>query len=366
MDATLGCAIPLTKHYDIPTATEINTYRRTEFIPGYGEVVVSQATEIKTIECFNRMAVEQIIPPPSIGYDVEESNGLAALFDRYEAAEQWDKCQDIVDYLARQTDISVPKTHPRSKRGLKGMTGHGRKMVKSALALLQDKHGKDRLTFGTITLPTMTTEHHSLVCEQWSEFCRQFFQELTRLLARKGLDVNYVSVTENQEKRCKNYGLLFSPHLHYVHQGRHKNGTWLVKPLEIRAIVQRILANITKVSHLCDSCERLERIKKDVVGYMCKYMTKGSQSSTNVPPSMIPSSWYGLTNALRDEVKSKTIKKFGDVATELFYSPELYVDMGIITRFHYVYSDDGKCVGMSCRFKSKQALNDYLTFWNNE
>jgi len=41
----------------------------------------------------------------------------------------------------------------RGRRGLHGITPYGKRMVRAAAAILQQRHGKENLTFGTLTLP---------------------------------------------------------------------------------------------------------------------------------------------------------------------------------------------------------------------
>jgi hypothetical protein len=66
----------------------------------------------------------------------------------------------FVDNFRRKSDEGTNNNlQPRNtatRRGLKGITAYGKRMVKSACAILQQRHGHKNLTFGTLTLPALT------------------------------------------------------------------------------------------------------------------------------------------------------------------------------------------------------------------
>jgi hypothetical protein len=55
-------------------------------------------------------------------------------------------------------------------------------MVKSACAILQQRHGHKNLTFGTLTLPALTQGQLLMVSESWGHLKGCFSEELSRLL----------------------------------------------------------------------------------------------------------------------------------------------------------------------------------------
>ena len=67
------------------------------------------------------------------------------------------------------------------RRGLKGITAYGKRMVKSACAILQQRHGRKNLTFGTLTLPALTPGQLLMVSENWGNLKGRFSEELSRL-----------------------------------------------------------------------------------------------------------------------------------------------------------------------------------------
>jgi hypothetical protein len=72
-------------------------------------------------------------------------------------------------------------------------------MVKSACAILQQRHGHKNLTFGTLTLPALTQGQLLMVSESWGHLKGRFSEELSRLLRRRGLDTDWVDVTESRQ-----------------------------------------------------------------------------------------------------------------------------------------------------------------------
>ena len=124
------------------------------------------------------------------------------------------------DGLNETMGLSVATNyHKRTRKGLKGITPQGKRMVRSCAAILEDKYGRECITFGTATLPPLLAEEIVMVCNSWSDLTRKFFQELRRLLQRRGLSTDFVYVTEIQEKRFDRWGQVY-PHLHWLMQGR--------------------------------------------------------------------------------------------------------------------------------------------------
>ena len=233
----------------------------------------------------------------SIGY--APSGGAELLETPAEYARKWD--EPIGLSLASNSHNMRDDGKPR--RGTKGMTAHGRKLLKNAVWRMQRLYGKRSLSFLTLTLPGLTYEESWNVSSQWSNIVRVFFQRLGRLLESKGLPTAYASCTELQPGRCEREGHP-ALHLHIVIVGRWRGrGAWACKPCEFRdcwaAVVQPYLFN----QYCWDACENVQGIKKDVSAYLAKYLSKGI--SMNEPPRSdgtgwgLPTCWYNVSLKLR-------------------------------------------------------------------
>jgi len=193
------------------------------------------------------------------------------------------------------------------RRGLNGITAYGKRMVKSACAILQKRHGHQNLTFGTLTLPALMQGQLLMVSESWGYLKSRFSEELSRLLRRRGLDSDWVDVTEIQAKRWRRRKEV-ALHLHYLHQGRRPGEDWAIKPSEIRDIWQRLLENLLGVEVDCTAATRIEQVRLDASHYLSKYMSKGGKLTQEITAAgrshFLPSAWYGVSAALRREIKS--------------------------------------------------------------
>lgn len=221
--------------------------------------------------------------------------------------------------------------HNRPRRyGAKGMTSYGKKMVKSGAYLLQEKYGKDKLRFLTYTLPAMSEVFRWYVHENWAYFVKSLMQQLIRELGRNGGQIfDYVTVTEVQEKRLKSFGTVYL-HLHIVLIGGGERGRNLISSARSDRILGKLLRTMAKrcqkeTGHLPGRWEtrenlsgRLERVKRCVVGYLGKYLSKGSRHNNAVPDGervrYYPRQWWTISNRLRREIKERIVNG----ATALF------------------------------------------------
>ena len=212
----------------------------------------------------------------------------------------------LAPWLAYGSHRSVPQ------RGLKGMTGHGKKMVRSAATLIQRRHGASRTTFCTVSMPTLPSAKRRELAEQWPELVRQFLQFLTRRLESKGLPRVVCSVTEIQPKRLEGYGESYL-HLHLV-WGNHwaRRGNWAISANECRDWLEAFMQR--RGLWESDSWVRVnvQPVKKSAAGYLAKYMSKGASEIADMAEDVgwaaIPRQWWNLTKDARDWVKSELLQ----------------------------------------------------------
>ena len=225
-----------------------------------------------------------------------------------------------------------PKPLCRERRGQKGISSYGRRMVRSGAVLMQQKFTRSRLTFGTATLPSLTKLELVEISNSWAELTRQFKQELTRLLDRRGLSTDWVDCTEIQELRWKRKGEL-APHLHWVCEGRKSaKEDWRVKPSEIRVIWQRLLSHFLGRPVDCKAATRIERVKRSAARYLSKYMSKGGKALQSIKDAglgcCLPTAWYGMSLRLNREVKSRLITLEGGGAEFIMDNYQALLEMG--------------------------------------
>jgi hypothetical protein len=210
---------------------------------------------------------------------------------------------------------SVPNSHKPPNRpekyGKLGQTGYGKKMVRSACALLERRY-KGRLTFATVTMPNLPRELRRELALAWGEFVRQALQWLSRRLKSKGLPAAVCSVTEVQPKRLQagNGGYL---HLHMVWPN-HKTGKgdWAIDCLEFRAWCESFLLRRGLLPDSEWVNVDTQRVTKSAAAYLSKYMSKGGDILEAFAAEngwdAVPGQWWNLTKPLRNAVKREIIK----------------------------------------------------------
>lgn len=220
---------------------------------------------------------------------------------------------------------NVANSHIRSRkaRGSGGLTKYGAKMVRSGCAGLEQAVRKEYLSFLTLTLPTSDSGLIALMTSELGHIVNRFTQELTRELVRKGLSGEYVYVIEEQKRGA--------PHVHMIFQGRHDRNSmrknrhtsksrgwgWAISTAKVDELWKGTLVNagypITSVEAACN----IQRVRKSVVAYMSKYMTKGTKptgsndtaaSTSRESERIHPASWWGMAASIRQAIKKAMVK----------------------------------------------------------
>lgn len=243
-------------------------------------------------------------------------------------------CQWVQERLAKQ-EASIDSSHPPNshKRGLHGITSYGKRLVRNAAYLLQLKHGKECMSFVTLTLPSVSREELSIIAQQWSHIVRVYCQSLKRELIRNGLSGKYVGVTEVQERRLSKRGEL-GLHLHILFQGRaNRRKGWAIPPGFHREVWGGILERILGRRFDNRALENVQRVRLDAGSYLGKYMSKGTKTIGAIVEqygeSCVPSAWYTCENGLRDAVKRK-IKTSWDLGEEIWSDLPLMDEAGAL------------------------------------
>jgi len=212
------------------------------------------------------------------------------------------------------TKKKMPRRH-----GLKGISSYGRKMVKSGCKILEDKHGKQKLGFLTVTLPDfkggLSRADLREVHLNWASITRDFLRSLSRALESRGGDGQLVASTEIQEKRYKATGIP-ALHMHICFQawdgvslneeGRY---SWFLSAAKIRWYWEGAVCHaLGRERNTIDfnASVNIKKVRKSAVGYLGKYLSKGAKVTKSViedgKKHWLPSKWWSLYGGLRDAV----------------------------------------------------------------
>lgn len=263
---------------------------------------------------------------PGIGWMTWDQ--LINLFNALENAESHAlaiKSAHAINRGLVQTDVGLsvvsnsPNSDPQRKirRGLKGITTRQRRQVKSAGVLLEQRYGRENLSFLTLTLPALSEMDIALINSRWSEIVKSFLKELGRELVRQGIDEEIVSVTEIQEKRFDKWGQVCL-HAHMVFRGRLSAWKpWAIDKDWVKSLWNRQLEMVIGSSFDGRATTRIERPRKSLKKELGKYLSKGSSVIKSVIEKgladQLPTAWVNLSLCLRRDV-FRSIKKISGVA----------------------------------------------------
>lgn len=301
LDFSLGCVCPPRKDDRKASATDIG---RDEYWDGYKTV------SHLTVET-NQAAIDRYIERHHAG--PLDDDLRAALFDALEAEGRYDAAIQLSESaaIAGESPMGLSPvviSHKRKRRGLNGITTRGKRLVRSCATILEDQHGRRQLTLLTLTIPDdLNRDEFTKVCREWANLTRQFWQEVGRLLERRGLPKDYVFVNEIQEKRFERTGRV-GLHCHGLFAGRLKGKHWAISHIEIRELWERLLSNCIGREVIAPAATRVESIRKSCKAELGKYISKGCKIINAVIESgqgdLIPSAWYGASRDLKAEVKA--------------------------------------------------------------
>lgn len=274
-----------------------------------------------------------------------------------------------------KSHTNPPKSPETRERKGQAFTSYGRRMVRNGAWWLQHQFGIKQLSFLTCTLPDEVLESMDAAADPsglWAEIIRQFEQWLKRRLRAAGLCDYIVGVTEVQEKRwftSQKVGL----HLHWVFQGRSGDKTpWSVSKEEFANAWNRIVSNVVSVNFESKSATRVERVKKSVENYLSKYMSKGGKIIEEIVEagkrSLLPSSWWNVSNNLRRLIKSMIVKLSDEAKNCLYDTREALRKQGII-QWDYLHEIEqiqahGEVIRIPVAYIGKFSKPEYLEMFN--
>lgn len=276
--------------------------------------------------------------------------------------------------LSSVANLRKSTSESRKPRGRKGITRKGKEVVGCVAAILGRVHHRTRLTFGTVTLPTLPRDLMHTILLSWPTLTNRFFEELGRELRRKGLGLRYVYVSEIQEERWIKTG---DPalHFHFLCVGRKRRAdAWALTPAKVTDIWLGVLRRFLGKSFAPDmsACVRLEAPKGQMAKELSKYLSKGCKVVSEVEAAglgdLLPRTWWGCSRELRRAVDKSTFYYKSPTAWQLHGQLELLRSAGRIS-FHHIFAEgsaqdrfDQFYRGTSFAFRDWRDGRDFLSW----
>ncbi len=245
-----------------------------------------------------------------VGHDSLEADGADEI-----GIARFGDSGDLKAAVAALTSSNALNSHseaePMPQRGLKGITGHGQQMLRSACYILERDYGKADLCFATLTVPTLSQSGRVRLAQNWSELVRQFLQFVSRRLAVAGRPTKVAGCTEIQTARlqARSEGYL---HLHAVWPS-HSNAAsqlWAVEWSDLRDWWERALVRFSGEQLPHHPRVETAPVKKSAERYMGKYLSKGcgeclDEFIADLGEDSVPPAWWFMTADMRRQVKSE-------------------------------------------------------------
>lgn len=238
------------------------------------------------------------------------------------------ECQETRAVNLGLSDVAISdnpsQNAHRARRGTKGITPHGRNMIRAGCHWLEEQFGKKNLTFLTTTLPDAAL----MACspQTWSIVVNRFIKQLIYHLDRVGLSTQVVGCIEIQGERLKHSSGIPPLHLHLLFQGRQPYGQWGLGKKFYQGLWAQVCQTVWQLDTEFEQSCRCECIRKSGVSYMSKYMSKGGDLLSQSNPDLLPSAWYTLSSSLKEIIKATILKGNSHLAEQLyahFYNGEL-------------------------------------------
>lgn len=302
----------------------------------------------------------------TVGYSARklQHDDVAPSKARYSPDEEWwavaldvhgiEACLEARGVEEPLGSSSVPISHSRSPKGMKGISSNGRRMIRQSCYVLEKEFGVGRCGFGTLTLPELTPEDYVSVHQNWGNITRTFMQWATRQLSPMGIPAMIASVTEIQGKRYEQTGRPYF-HLHFTYPARpNRSYQWYLPASQIRLAWQRAVAAFCTASYDFGASVDCVVVKKGLAQYLAKYLSKGGQQVEDAVRHGLPieavGHWWGWTSDLRERVSKATIRAVGLAETIFRTFPEMLCDGQIKwCTLIYIYPEtkDAKAVGLA-------------------
>lgn len=203
------------------------------------------------------------------------------------------------------------------RKGLKGITSHGKRVVRNAAYLLEVEGGKARCTFATVTVPSLPMKQMAVIHKNWHKVVERYRLGIRRALQKQGLAGELVSVTEFQEKRYERTGVPVA-HIHSVFIGKNRLGKWAISTELHDAIWFNALRTVVRIKwRKVAAAANMQRVRKSAAAYLAKYISKGVGCVTRIIEDgysdWLPKQWFSCSRTLSRRIDEQT-RRIDDLA----------------------------------------------------
>lgn len=233
----------------------------------------------------------------------------------------------------------------RARRGSKGMSFRSSQRVRANAHTLESVYGRECLGFFTATIPGHDYQAVVRIQSQWSRVLKIFKQSVSRLIGRKNAKFNYVYATEIQERRYRSSGFPYL-HLHMVFVSKRKRSEgYLVTHTELRRAWVSALNTVAGDDVFWNAITDLQPVKKSVVAYLGKYLSKGAGVTADVISSglekYLPSEWWGSSADTKRKTEARMIRASGEISQLIYDWLQNAPDEHFVWS-HRIVLDDGR------------------------
>lgn len=235
----------------------------------------------------------------------------------------------------------------RGKYGKHGITQYGKRFCRNTCILLQRKWGKERLGFGTATLPALSEENCKFILSRWAQITRRFYQTLKRICEEGGNQFLYVGVTEIQERRFRETNIAV-PHLHFVYVAKRSvHGRYYFHTKQAYRAWNKTVNQVLRKENRPpimgvnghQGSVKLEPIRKSAASYIGKYISKGCavvRAMQEEGYDEFPAQWWTASMHCKKMFKDSIIRMDAYLANSFFYELEHYLHEGSIVWARFV------------------------------
>lgn len=289
-------------------------------------------------------------------------------YDRaYSQQTEWD-ANSKIDWLTGATNVGgkfcslsespllvkCPKSSQskRGKYGKHGITNAGKRFLKNACILLQQRYGKERLGFATCTLPNMDRNYCEAINGHIGEITRRFYQKLGRICKKRNCEFIYVGCIEIQEKRFKNHNIP-APHLHFVYVARNSvrsryffttKDAYTAWNESVNQVLCKLGMSPIMGYNGHTGSTKLELIRSSAAAYIGKYISKGAKVVESMKEKgfeEFPKQWWTACMYAKKLFKSSIVALDTHTCSAIFYGLEHFLHTGDVIWGRFVEVEYG-------------------------
>ena len=245
--------------------------------------------------------------------------------------------------------IKSPKSS-QEKRGVygkHGITNFGRRFVKNACILLEQRYGIRRLGFATATLPDMDEDTCRAINGSISDITRRFYQKIRRKYQKRGCEFIYVGCVEVQEKRFRNTSIP-AIHLHFVYLAKNRvHSGYTCNTSDFYTAWNESVNEVLKLNGYKEimgigrhiGSVKVEPIRTSAAAYIGKYLSKGIKVVEAMQEkgfTELPKQWWTASMQCKKMFKESLIHLKTKECEAIFYGLEHLLHEGLLTWASFV------------------------------